>query len=81
MQQFAHRLAGLVAGGAALLADAAIAGTDIALEDADIRRAFAQGASRNGALGYGRVDLSAAVDYIKNVRLPRPKAKKKKHDD
>ncbi|MBI3670669.1 MAG: S8 family serine peptidase [Acidobacteria bacterium] len=65
----------LVSGGAALLVGAVSENTSINLEQADVRRAVSQAASCGTCdLGNGRLDLSAAVQYIRKVKLPQTTA-------
>lgn len=62
----------LVSGGAALLVGAVNENTSVSLEQADVRRALSQAVSCDPCdLGNGRVDLSAAVQYIRQVKLPQ----------
>jgi len=62
----------LVSGGSALLVGAVTQNTSVSLEQADVRRALAQAVPCGTCdLGNGRVDLYAAVQYIRQVKLPQ----------
>jgi subtilisin family serine protease len=63
----------LVAGGAALVVDAANSNTGYQMQVGDARRAFSQvnpACPTNGDLGAGCLDLNRAVQYIKKLNLP-----------
>ena len=66
--------AALVSGGAALLIGSVNSDTRVSLEQADARRAFSQAVGCGSCdLGSGRIDLGAAVQYIRQVKLPDTK--------
>ena len=66
--------AALVSGGAALLIGAVNSDTRISLEQADARRAFSRATEcKECDLGSGIIDLSEAVQYIRQVKLPDTK--------
>src|SRR2546426_399279 len=66
--------AALVSGGAALLIGAVNSDTRISLEQGDARRAFSRAAEcKECDLGSGIIDLSEAVQYIRQEKLPDTK--------